>query len=133
MGGLRPHLRLAAVLIVTLQIATPAFASAALCCKDPAALAGNTADLMECCKKGGAHICPMKPTGGSKAATKNDHSMRSCCKPDAKIFLALLGAAGVLAQPTPVLTPPTAVDRDARELSSTPIWIAVAASPPPKA
>jgi len=133
MGGLRPRLHLLAIATLALQVSVPVFASAALCCKDPAALAGKTADLMECCKQGGAHICPMKKptkTGTTKAP---EHSMRSCCTPDSRIFVALLGTAAVLTPHPPTLLPPTPTDLSTPAAGATPIWIAAATAPPPKA
>jgi hypothetical protein len=108
-------------------------ASAALCCKDPAALAGQTDDLMECCKKGGAHICPMKKPAKTGTTKAPDHSMRSCCTPDSRIFVALLGTAAVLTPVPAVLLLPTPTDLSTPAPSGTPIWIAAATSPPPKA
>ncbi len=109
MGGLRPRLHLLAIATLALQVSVPVFASAALCCKDPAALAGQTDDLMECCKKGGAHICPMKKPAKTGTTKAPDHSMRSCCTPDSRIFVALLGTAAVL---TPHAGRPAAADAD---------------------
>ena len=133
MGGLRPRLHLLAIATLALQVSVPVFASAALCCKDPAALAGQTDDLMECCKKGGAHICPMKKPAKTGTTKAPDHSMRSCCTPDSRIFVALLGTAAVLTPQPAVLLPPTPTDLSTPAASATPIWIAAATAPPPKA
>ena len=133
MGGLRPRLHLLAIATLALQVSVPVFASAALCCKDPAALAGQTDDLMECCKKGGAHICPMKKPAKTGTTKAPDHSMRSCCTPDSRIFVALLGTAAVLTPLPAVLLSPTPTDLSTPAPSATPIWIAAATSPPPKA
>jgi hypothetical protein len=133
MGGLRPRLHLLAIATIALQVSVPVFASAALCCKDPAALAGQTDDLMECCKKGGAHICPMKKPAKTGTTKAPDHSMRSCCTPDSRIFVALLGTAAVLTPQPAVLLPPMPTDLSSPAPSATPIWIAAAISPPPKA
>jgi hypothetical protein len=131
MGGLRPRLHLLAIATLALQVSVPVLASAALCCKDPAALAGQTDDLMECCKKGGAHICPMKKPAKTGTTKAPDHSMRSCCTPDSRIFVALLGTAAVLTPVPAVLLLPTPTDLSTPAPSGTPIWIAT--SPPPKA
>ena len=133
MGGLRPRLQLLDIATLALQVSVPVFASAALCCKDPAALAGQTDDLMECCKKGGAHICPMKKPAKTGTTKAPDHSMRSCCTPDSRIFVALLGTAAVLTPLTAVLLLPTPTDLSTPAPSATPTWIAAATSPPPKA
>ena len=133
MGGLRPRLHVIAFATLLLQIAAPAFASAALCCKDPAVLAGKTDELMECCKKGGAHICPMKKPARAEQPKPHDVTMRSCCTPDASIFVALLGTSAVLAPVPSALAPPIDVVQEPLYRARVPVWIAVADSPPPKA
>lgn len=139
MRGIRVSLRLAAAFTVAIQLATPTLASAALCCKDPAALSGKTAELMECCKKGGAHICPMKKAGSTQTATadegakRSDQAMRSCCVPDTKLFAALLGTLSLAAAEPYALVPPT--DPQASDITAgvMPLWAPSSTSPPPKA
>jgi hypothetical protein len=133
MGGLRPRLHFIAIATLALQVSVPVFASAALCCKDPAALDGKTDDLMECCKQGGAHICPMKQPAKPAPTKAPDYTLKSCCTPDSSIFVALLGTAAVLTPQPPILLAPPPTDLSILSAIGDPIWIAAATSPPPKA
>ena len=146
MGQVRLRLHLVALITVILQIATPTFASAMLCCKDPAALAGHTDDLMECCKKGSMHICPLRSSHSKSQGSQHDHSanltsedadthgdtLRPMCQPDYRIFQALLGTTALLPAVRPMTAPPS-IELERLQTSDRPLWMSTAGLPPPKA
>jgi hypothetical protein len=131
----RGRLYLIAVATVVLQVLTPTFASAALCCKDPAALAHHDGNLMECCKEGGLHICPMRSTRAEASQAHHAESgdaLRPICQPELRIFQALLGTVALMPPGVaPSIALYTIIDAPPFE-TGRPLWTPVTSPPPPK-
>ena len=147
MGVVRLHLHLIAIVTVFAQLAMPALASAALCCKLPEPAAAQSQAMSDCCAEDGAHACPLEKRQGDGHHVEshdaehhqgeNHHSADGtflpACQFDQQIFELLLGTTAVMPPPTSVTPPAFAVTTTDRPTMGRPLWTSTADLPPPKA
>lgn len=104
MGTIRIRLGWLTLFALAAQLTGAALAPAALCCE---AMSGSgDPAMMECCKKGGVHICPItkKKAAAEQAARSGQDAstecvMTSCTEPSSGALAALFGPVGVLVAP----------------------------------
>jgi len=101
MGIIRSRLGWLACFALSAQLVGAAVAPAALCCTAESA----DGQMMECCRKGGAHICPMTQKAAADQVTTSGGDeaagcvMTACRTPSSGALEALFGPAGVVVAP----------------------------------